>query len=116
MSATPSITTRRAKYGNTKVTVDGIEFDSKAEACRYGDLKLLVRAGEITDLDLQPKFDLFGQGHTKICSYRADFGYTVVKTRLRVIEDVKGMKTPAYRLKAKLFLDNFGVPITEVKA
>ena len=109
-------TKRRSKYGNTKVELDGIVFASKAEAKRYGDLKLLVQAGKITDLELQPKFDLFGEGHTKICSYRADFQYTDVKTRRRVVEDVKGMKTPVYRLKAKLFLDNFGVPRTEVQA
>ena len=47
---------RRAKYGNTKVKVDGITFDSKAEARRYGELKLLERAGEITSMELQPTF------------------------------------------------------------
>ena len=106
--------TRRAKYGNRKVEVDGHTFDSAAEAKRYGELKLLVRAREISKLELQPKFDLFGSGLTKVCSYRADFGYTEIATGRRVTEDVKGMKTPVYRLKAKLFRDNFGFSITEV--
>ena len=107
--------TRRNKYGKIKFTVDGITFASKAEARRYGELKLLVRAGEIQNLELQPKFALVGIGATKICQYRADFAYQHTNGPL-VVEDVKGMKTPVYRLKAKLFRDNFGFSITEVPA
>lgn len=114
--------TRLAKYGNRKVVVDGHIFDSKAEARRYGELKLLERAGEIRDLELQPKFDLFGMGATKICSYRADFRYGELENgqvaRL-VVEDVKSPITArekSYRIKCKLFRDNFGFEITEVQA
>lgn len=110
---------RRAKYGNTKTVVDGISFDSKAEARRYGELKLLERAGEIRDLELQPKFDLFGIGAGKICTYKADFKYNDLTTFCLVVEDVKSPSTAkekAYRLKAKLFADNFGFAITEVSA
>ncbi len=107
--------TRRNKYGNHKVVVDGISFASKAEAKRYGELKLLERAGEITKLELQPKFALVGIGATKICQYRADFSYQNTNGPL-VVEDVKGCRTPVYRLKAKLFRDNFGFSITEVSA
>ncbi len=110
-----SILTRRNKYGNQRVVVDGITFASKAEAKRYGELKLLERAGEILNLELQPKFALVGIGATKICQYRADFAYQRTNGPL-VVEDVKGMKTPVYRLKAKLFRDNFGFSITEVQA
>ncbi len=105
----------RAKYGNIKTVVDGITFDSKAEARRYGELKLLERAGEIRDLELQPKFALVGIGATKICQYRADFAYQHTNGPL-VVEDVKGVRTPVYRLKARLFRDNFGYSITEVPA
>ena len=112
---------RRAKYGNTKVTVDGITFDSKAEARRYGELKLLARAGEIGDLELQPKFNLYGMGHTRVCSYRADFQYKEIDSHggpvlNLVVEDVKGVRTAIFALKAKLFRDNYGFEITEVKA
>ncbi len=107
--------TRRNKYGNQRAIVDGITFASKAEARRYGELKLLERAGEIQNLELQPKFALVGIGATKICQYRADFAYQQINGPL-VVEDVKGMKTPVYRLKAKLFRDNFGFSITEVSA
>ena len=47
-----------SKYRNRKTTIDGIAFDSKAEARRYAELKLLERAGEIKDLELQPKYRL----------------------------------------------------------
>ena len=106
--------TRRNKYGNTKVTVDGITFASKAEAARYGELKLLARGGIISDLELQPSFALRGQRGGVVCKYLADFQYS--EDGKRVVEDVKGMKTPVYRLKAKLFRDNFGFSITEVPA
>ena len=105
---------RPAKYGNTKITVDNIVFDSKAEARRYGELKLLQRAGEISGLHMHPAFNLFGQCNTKICKYVGDFQYRN-NVGVVVVEDVKGVKTTAYRLKAKLFRDNFGFAITEVQ-
>lgn len=46
------------KYKNKKVTLDGIVFDSKKEARRYGELSMLQRAGEISDLELQKEFEL----------------------------------------------------------
>lgn len=112
--------TRPSKYGNVKTVVDGITFDSKAEAWRYAELKFLVRAKEIGDLKLQPKYQLLGKGLTKICSYIADFQYVELApdgyVKRMVVEDVKGVRTPVYRLKAKLFKDNFGFEITEVRA
>ena len=106
--------TRPAKYGNEKTVVDGITFASKAEARRYGELKLLERGGVIRDLELQPEFKLFGLGQTLVCKYVADFGYT--EQGMLIVEDVKGIRTAVYRLKAKLFRDNFGFSITEVAA
>ncbi len=114
--------TRRNKYGNEKTVVDGITFASKAEANRYGELKLLERGGVIRDLELQPRFGLFGAEGTKICTYKADFRYAEMipgTNRIShiVVEDVKSPATAkerSYRLKAKLFRDNFGFSITEV--
>ncbi len=109
--------TRRNKYGNHKVTVDGHTFASKAEGRRYGELKLLERAGEIRDLKLQPKFTLFGIGATKICEYRADFSYQDIDSGSFAVEDVKSPSTAkerSYRIKFKLFRDNFGFSITEI--
>ena len=46
------------KYNNSKVVVDGITFDSRREAKRYRELSLLLRAGEIRNLELQKRFEL----------------------------------------------------------
>ncbi len=100
-----------SKYRAVKVTVDGITFDSKAEARRYGELKLLEKGGYIRQLELQPEFEFILDG-VKIFKYRADFRYFEGQTR--VVEDVKGVRTAAYRLKKKLIEAAFNVKITEV--
>lgn len=97
-----------SKYGNRKTTVNGITFDSAAEAQRYTDLLLLERAGHIENLRLQPKFELlpaFTDGHGKrhrATHYIADFQYT--EGDRDVVEDVKGVETKVFKLKRKLFL------------
>jgi hypothetical protein len=90
-----------SKYRNVPTVVDGIRFASKAEARRYADLKLLERAGEIYDLKLQVPHELRVEGHL-ICKYVSDFEY-VTKTGGPVVEDVKGVQTPIFKFKAKLF-------------
>lgn len=91
-------------------TVDGIVFDSKAEANRYLELRLLETAGEIKDLELQPSYSLLepyvrpdGKKDRGII-YRADFRYLDLKTNRIIVEDVKGAVTDVYRLKKKLLL------------
>ena len=90
---------RYNKFGNKPTVVDGIRFASKLEAKRYGELKLLERAGQIQGLELQPRFRLTVEGEL-ICEYRADFGYH--EKQKRVIEDTKGFRTPEFVIKAKL--------------
>ena len=99
------------KYHNTKIQVDGITFDSKLEAERYGQLKMMERAGVIRDLVLQPEFELipsfrkFGKTWRRTV-YRADFKYILCSDDSHIIEDVKGSKaviTDVFRLKQKLF-------------
>jgi hypothetical protein len=102
-----------SKYRNIKTEVDGIVFDSKAEAKRYAELRLLEKANEISDLRLQPKFNCKIHGQ-KICTYRADFDYYVGGQW--VVEDVKGFRTPLYRLKKKLVEALYGIEIREVRA
>ena len=95
------------KYHSKKVEVDGIIFDSKREAKRYQELKLLERAGAIKDLELQPVFELQpsfkknGKTHRAI-TYKADFMFTTSEGDC-IIEDVKGYKTEVYKIKKKLF-------------
>lgn len=103
-----------SKYSNVKTEVDGILFDSKAEARRYGELKLLKESGAITHLQLQPKFPIAVNGE-KICTYIADFSYHDTESGQWKIEDVKGMVTPIYRLKKKLVKAIHKITITEVK-
>lgn len=99
------------KYHNTKTVADGIKFDSKLEAERYAQLKILERAGIIRELELQPSFDLLPSfkknGKTwRKTVYRADFRYILAKDDRIIIEDVKGSTaviTDVFRLKQKLF-------------
>lgn len=101
----------RNKYGAVKTTVDGIKFDSKKEAARYQVLKLCEKAGTITNLSLQPKFDLIVNG-VKIGFYKADFKYNNLDGK-EVIEDVKGVKTPVYNIKKKMIKAIYGFDIFE---
>ena len=97
---------KRSKYGSEKTEVDGILFDSRKEAKRYKELKLMQAAGEIKKLRLQPEFELIPRykkgGHViRRTVYRADFEYYDQAGR-RIVEDVKGYKTEVYRLKKKM--------------
>ena len=100
-----------SKYRAVPTVVDGIRFASKREARRYGELKLLEKAGKISELDLQPRFKIL-IGDELICTYVADFDY-VDENDDHVVEDVKGVKTAIYRLKAKLMKAVHGITIKE---
>lgn len=108
-----------SKYHATKTVVDGITFDSKKEAQRYTELKLLERVGEISNLELQKPFELLpsqrdpetGKVVERAVYYRADFSY--IEDGEQVIEDTKGMKTDVYILKRKLMLYKYGIRIKE---
>jgi len=108
------------KYGAVKQVVDGITFDSKREAERYGELKNLERAGLISDLELQPRFALQGTSGPLTADdgrqlfYYADFRYRAGDED--VIEDVKSeatSKNAVYRLK-RAIMRSMGHEITEV--
>jgi hypothetical protein len=104
------------KYNNVKVEIDGIKFDSKREAKRYSELRLLANGQEITNLQLQVPFELIpaqkgGLRKELPMKYIADFVY--YENGKRVIEDTKGVKTKDYVIKRKLMKLN-GNEITEV--
>jgi hypothetical protein len=103
----------RSKYGNKKTVVDGVTFASQKEAQRYGVLKLLERAKDIIELELQPRYPLVVNG-VKVCTYVADFRYRYKTSGQLVVEDVKGMKTPAYKIKKKLLKALTGINVREV--
>ena len=100
---------RTAKHRNVKV--EG--FDSKGERDRYNDLALLQRAGKISDLQKQVRFDFIHNG-IKICSYVADFTY--VENGQKVTEDWKSKitrKNPTYIIKRKMMKAFYGIEIRE---
>ncbi len=107
-----------SKYRNTRLVVNGEKFDSKREYKRWCELKLLENAGEISQLERQVRFEIApgvrigGRKRPAIC-YVADAVY-LDKKGARVVEDVKGVLTPAYRLKKHL-LALQGIDIFEVK-
>ena len=105
---------KRSKYNAKKTYVDGIKFDSKAEARRYSELKLLLKAGEISHLELQPRYDLV-VNDVKLGFYKADFRYVELASNEIIVEDVKGVKTPIYNLKKKLMKAIYGIEILETK-
>nr|DAN03520.1 MAG TPA: Endonuclease [Caudoviricetes sp.] len=116
---------KKSKYGSRKVTIDGITFDSIRECNRYEELKLLERAGKITNLQRQVKYLLIPSQYEAVevngkqknicveraCVYVADFIY--MENGLLVVEDCKGFKTEAYKIKRKLMLQNYGIKIRE---
>ena len=119
-----------SKYKAKKTTIDGLTFDSKAEANRYLYLRDSQKRGDIRNLRLQVKYVLIpaqyeeereGKKAGKIkrrllereVSYRSDFEYDDMNGN-HIVEDVKGMKTKEYILKRKMMLYFFGIRITEV--
>lgn len=95
-----------SKYHNRKTTIDGITFDSQAEARRYMELKLLLKAGQISNLKLQPIFELQPKYKNnkdksiRAITYKADFQY--IENGKAVVEDVKGMETKEFKIKQKI--------------
>mgnify|MGYP003148249089 CR=1 FL=1 len=104
---------KRNKYGNKKVIIDGLKFDSKAEGNRYLVLKDRLQRLEISNLEMQPMFPVHINGK-RVCKYFADFKYT--HQGQEIIEDVKGARTAIYRLKKKMVEAEHNIRITEIKA
>lgn len=120
---------RGNKYGAEKVKLDGETFDSRKEARRWQELKILEKAGKISGLRRQVKFVLIptqravdeigprggrkpGKVLEKECSYVADFVYT--EDGKMVVEDTKGVRTKDYIIKRKLMRFVHGIGIREV--
>lgn len=106
-----------SKYHSRKTEIDGIMFDSKREANRYCELKLMERAGEITDLRRQVRYEInqpyeIAGKKVRGIYYVADFVYC--EKGEPVIEDVKGMRTDVYKIKKKLFESKYKIQIKEV--
>lgn len=118
---------RMNKYRSKKITKDGETFDSLKEYRRFCELCLLERAGKVTDLQRQVKFELLpsqridGKVVERACTYVADFVYfepiyfgDVVIGSKKIVEDTKGFKTKDYIIKRKLMLWVHGIKIKEI--
>ena len=126
--------TYKSKYYNAKTrALDGSVFDSHKEARRWDELLLLQRAGKISDLQRQVRYELIpAQYETyeryskngqrlkdgarlleRKVEYVADFVYTIADTGENIVEDTKGIKTKDYILKRKLMLAVHGIRIKE---
>lgn len=114
----------RSKYGAIRTTVHGWTFASKREAARY--VELLACAVVIRNLELQPRFPLKAANGAIVGTYVADFRYQESKHHHGpngafaawiedVVEDVKGVRTPVYKLKKKLFEAQYALHIREVR-
>lgn len=124
-----------SKYHNRKVkTADGIKHDSRKEARRWCELKLLEKHGSIKELRRQVEFELipaqyetyerWGKNGKRLkdgvrqlerrCCYIADFVYIDTETGQKVVEDTKGVKTKDYTIKRKLMLYIHHIKIKEV--
>lgn len=103
------------KYHAKKAEFNGIKFDSKHERDRYVELLLLERAKEIMDLKCQVRFPLIAKSsYGKEIVYVADFTY--YENGELVVEDAKSSitrKNPVYRLKRRLFMERYHMPIRE---
>lgn len=102
-------------------TMDNIVFASKMEMDRYMQLKLLLKAGKIKDLQLQPRFELLAPferngKHYQAITYVGDFAYHDCETRKRVVEDVKGVETPLFLIKQKLFHFRHNMELRVIKS
>ena len=124
-----------SKYGNRKTrTSDGILHDSQKEANRWCELRLLERAGKITDLQRQVEYELIPNQYEayerysksgkrlkdgiklieRRCCYVADFVYHIAEDGKLVVEDTKGVKTKDYLIKRKLMLFVHKIRVKEI--
>lgn len=101
----------KSKYRAVRTEVDGHLFPSLKESRRYGQLKMLQLAGEISELRLQVPYEL-NPGGTFSYKYIADFVYKLKDGTIEV-NDAKGYRTAVYRKKAKLMLNVHGIKIKE---
>ena len=105
---------KRHKYGAVKTAIDGIEFDSKAEALYYQLHKHDNGMKMQEKFVLMDKFRLNGKVYREI-AYKPDFTFYDENGNLTKVVDVKGVLTPEFKIKSKLFANRYGMQITVAK-
>jgi len=107
-------TPKRNKFGAAPIVIDGIRFDSKAEGRFYSTLKAREKAGEVYEVEMQPRY-VFTHNGVLIGTYKADFRYYDATKKKTVVADVKGVLTEAAALRIKIVQALYGVEIVLVR-
>src|SRR4051812_22990839 len=94
------------KYGAKKTEFNGRVYDSKGEAGLAQELLLLQRAGEIIKIEPQVTFNLYGKNGGRVCTHRVDF-LVALPNQSKQVYEYKGLATAVWRIKLKLFEDNY---------
>ena len=109
------------KYNARKVTIDGITFDSQSEGRYYQHLLGLMESGVVESFEMQKPYTLLDKfphpktGKTiRAIKYVPDFEVIYTDGRVEVV-DVKGMRTDVFRMKCKLFMFRYQIPLVLVK-
>ena len=108
--------TGKNKYHAKSLSVNGIDFDSKAEYTRYVELNIAQKAGAISELSHHKKFLLLPSSeYGPAIYYESDYSY-IDKTGKLIVEDVKSTatKTSLYKLKKRLMAEKYNINITEI--
>lgn len=98
---------KKNKYNAQKAVVDGIRFDSSAEANYYIKLKYELNQGLIEGFCRQARFIVTeGRNGNKGTEYVTDFIIFYPDGSYRIV-DVKGVQTPVFKLKIKCFKEKY---------
>lgn len=96
---------RRHKYNARRTIYNGVVYDSALEAKLAADIDLLIKSGAAERVERQVSYILKGYNGTKVCTHKVDF---VIHYKWgKEVWEAKGLPTPTWRLKHKLFLDNY---------
>ena len=107
---------RRSKYNNRRFKDSEGTWDSEKERKRWTELRMLESVGKIQELQKKVSFELIAssfKNHKRLrpIVYIADFVY--LEAGVKVVEDTKGFRTKAYKLKRRLMWEKFGIDILE---
>ena len=92
-----------SKYGNKRLRVNGVLYDSIREYYRHLELKILEKHGLISDLRFHHSDDVLLVVSNPNVRYIPDFTYKNSEG-VKVVEDVKGMQTPDFIIKKKIVI------------
>lgn len=94
--------TKKNKYHNTQIVIDGVRYDSKKEYERHCELILLEKSGVISNLRFHDKKDTIILQDKPLITYEPDFCYE--ENKEFIIEDLKGFQTKEFKLKKKMII------------